>query len=91
MLLEVALRTLLPSSWEWVFAQADIECGSLPSLKGVYPGPYFTFFIVPTVARINEVHDWLLNFIEEEGPFDGLMGFSAVSRSKMPILAGKQG
>lgn len=84
LLREFALRSLLPSSWEWVFHDADLECDALPSVRGLYPGPYFTFFAVPNVRRVKEVHEWLLNLIEEEGPFDGLLGFSMVS-SNMPL------
>ncbi|KAH8692260.1 serine hydrolase FSH [Talaromyces proteolyticus] len=85
-----ALRSLLPNSWEWVFHDAELECAPLPSIKNLYPGPYFTFFLVPSVSRMNELHEWFLNLIEEEGPFDGLMGFSMGGYVPLSLMLKRQ-
>ena len=73
-----AIRACLPGHWEFCFYDADIECGPLPQLEGLYPGPFFTNFAIPTVAVMRDIHQWLLDIVEEDGPFDGFMGFSAV-------------
>ncbi|SMQ54214.1 unnamed protein product [Zymoseptoria tritici ST99CH_3D7] len=72
-----ALRAMLPSHWEWFFINAELECGAHPELADFYPGPYYTPVAVPTVKSIAHFHDWCLDLVAEEGPFDGCMGFSA--------------
>ena len=69
---------MLPDHWEWVFHNAEIECGPLPQFEGVYPGPFYTAMVVPSVVKMRAVHEWITDIVEEDGPFDGLMGFSAV-------------
>ncbi|PNS14520.1 Dihydrofolate reductase [Sphaceloma murrayae] len=71
------LRALLPRHWEWCFYNAEIECGPLPQLEGLYPGPFYTAVALPSLKMIQRVHAWIREIIEEDGPFDGLLGFSA--------------
>jgi hypothetical protein len=82
-----AIRACLPGHWEFCFYDADIECGPSPQLEGLYPGPFYTNFVIPTLAVMRDTHQWLLDIVEEDGPFDGFMGFSAV-RSELPHRTG---
>lgn len=69
---------MLPSHWEWCFINAELECGALPQLADYYPGPHYLAVTIPTVKNIERFYEWFLDVLEEEGPFDGYMGFSAV-------------
>lgn len=68
----------MPSHWQWVFVNSEIECGPHPQFEEVYPGPFFTSTVVPSIVQMRATQEWILDIIDEEGPFDGLFGFSAV-------------
>ena len=70
---------MLPSHWEWEFIDADIECDAAPGIDGIYPGPYLSYFRMPSIDKIQEIHEWVYEVIEEDGPFDGVLGFSEAS------------
>lgn len=41
-----------------------------------YPGPYYCFYELPIPEQVEAAFDLLTDVIEEEGPFDGIIGFS---------------
>lgn len=45
-------------------------------MSGMVPGPYFGWFAGYTTADIAATHSLISAAIEEDGPFDGLIGFS---------------
>ena len=51
----------------------------IKSLADVYPGPYLRWVDVLTTQRVARALSRIEEFIEEEGPFDGVMGISEVS------------
>jgi hypothetical protein len=69
--------SMLPSHWEWVFVEAEIECDAYPGVE-IWPGPYRNYFTAPSLKGMNAAEEWLLGIIDEEGPFDGVFGFSEV-------------
>jgi hypothetical protein len=71
------LMSMLPSHWEWVFVDAEVECGPSPGVE-IWPGPYRNYFVIPDVKTMAHVEEWLLGIVDEEGPFDGVFGFSEV-------------
>lgn len=77
-MLKASLRALLPSHWEWRFIDAELECGPHPQLVDLYPGPYYVAVAIPTVKNLQAFYDWILDVVQEDGPFDGFVGFSAV-------------
>ena len=72
------LRAALPAHWEWEFFDGEVECDPAPGLGDVYPRPFHSYFEIPSVHGIEAAHEAILGFIEDEGPFDAVLGFSEV-------------
>ncbi|KAL9594714.1 MAG: hypothetical protein Q9219_006878 [cf. Caloplaca sp. 3 TL-2023] len=66
----------LPGPHEVVYLAGERECAPAPGVSEIYPGPYLCYYNLPTQDQIEDAHDLVLNFIEDEGPFDGVIGFS---------------
>jgi len=48
-----------------------------PGIAMFYPDrPYFEWYLQENGSTIDESIDWLLSYINENGPFDGILGFS---------------
>lgn len=41
-----------------------------------YPGPYRCYYNLPTPSLVRQAHEFIYEIIEEEGPFEGIIGFS---------------
>ncbi|KAL9006155.1 MAG: hypothetical protein Q9188_001081 [Gyalolechia gomerana] len=70
------LRARLSGSHEFVYLAGEVECDPAPGVSAIYPGPYLCYYQIPTTEQVADAHDLVLNFIEDEGPFDGIIGFS---------------
>lgn len=68
----------LPPHWTFEFHDAPIECGPGLDIGGVYPGPYYCFFESYTPERMSDAVEYVREIVEDEGPFDAVMGFSQV-------------
>ncbi|GAT28019.1 hypothetical protein RIB2604_02500940 [Aspergillus luchuensis] len=87
-----AIQAALGSQHEFVFVDGDIPSeagpGRLTSLYstneahlctgvyGVAEGPYFSFFNLPTASQIYDAFELIDQALEDDGPFDGIFGFS---------------
>lgn len=63
------------------FAQGELDSGPGPGVEGYSEGPYFSYYQWPRTFHDNDqslldAYDLLYEIIEEEGPFDGILGFS---------------
>jgi len=61
--------------------EGDIEAEPGPGIEGYYEGPYFSFYKFPRTfedddTSMMEAYELMYDIIEEEGPFDGVLGFS---------------
>lgn len=45
-------------------------------IDSFYPGPYYSFYELPTKPQVAAALDLLDEAIDDEGPFDGVIGFS---------------
>ena len=72
------IMTLLPSTWTYDFLDAPLSSPPAPELRLVYPPPYFCFFTAVSDASINAAVDLVREVIEEDGPYDAVIGFSQV-------------
>jgi len=46
-------------------------------VRELYPPPYLCFYDMnPSVSQLLEAHDYLNEIVEEDGPFEGVLGFS---------------
>lgn len=61
--------------------EGDVESEPGPGVEGFFEGPFFSYYKWPRTLHddeqsIAEAYDMLYDIIEEEGPFDGVLGFS---------------
>ena len=73
------LRSFLPSEYSYEWFDGDIHMVPQKFLADVYPPPYLTYVDILTTDRIAHALSRIEEFIEDEGPFDGVMGVSEVS------------
>ena len=72
------LRSKLPAHWEYDFLDAPNECGPDFQLKGIFPGPYYCFFEKYSKENMREAVEYVAEVVEEDGPYDLVIGFSQV-------------
>lgn len=68
----------LPPHWTFEFVDAPIDCGPGLDIGQVYPGPYYCFFESYTPDRMHDAVEYVREIVEDEGPFDAIIGFSQV-------------
>ncbi|OKL56915.1 hypothetical protein UA08_07742 [Talaromyces atroroseus] len=82
-----SFRSLLPSYYTFYFPEGEYECAAADGIAEVYPGPYLCWYpFPPTLDHLSEAHELIWNIIEEDGPFDGVMGFSQGAALAASIL-----
>ncbi|KAJ5358479.1 uncharacterized protein N7496_010892 [Penicillium cataractarum] len=69
-------RSLLPDYYEWEFVDADHDCEAAEGVSQIYPGPYLSFYNTPYTKEVSKSHAFIDEMIEQDGPFDAIMGFS---------------
>lgn len=42
----------------------------------IFPGPYFAYHKLPSPLEMHRAYDLVMDVVNEEGPFDGIIGFS---------------
>ncbi|TAQ90648.1 hypothetical protein B7494_g1068 [Chlorociboria aeruginascens] len=71
------IRERLGSWCEFVFLDGELECEPADGISRIFPGPYLCYHPkVPTVSELTSARALVLSVLEEEGPFDGIVGFS---------------
>lgn len=70
------LRKVLPSDYELVFLDGFNTCDAAPGVSGLYPGPCRCWYDTPSSVKVKKGHRALQQYISDEGPFNGVMGFS---------------
>ncbi|KAE9380744.1 hypothetical protein N431DRAFT_477623 [Stipitochalara longipes BDJ] len=58
------------------FIDAPHECPPAPGISEVFPPPYLAWQVQYEPEQIEEAHSFLKSVIEEDGPYDGVIGFS---------------
>lgn len=48
----------------------------LPDIKLIYPPKYLAYYPIAYPHYVEDAQEYVLDIIEDEGPFDGVMGFS---------------
>lgn len=72
------LRSFLPQEYSFEWFEGDFTIVPQKALSDVYPGPYLTYVDLLATDRIARALSRIEQFIEDEGPFDGVMGVSEV-------------
>jgi len=71
------IRAQLGPTYEFVFLDGEVECAPAPGVSHIFPGPYLSFYpAIPTKTELEAAHSLVVSVFEEEGPFDGILGFS---------------
>lgn len=55
---------------------APHECPPAPGIATIYPPPYLAWHSEYEPRNIRAAHNFLRSIIEEDGPYDGVIGFS---------------
>ncbi|OJJ70375.1 hypothetical protein ASPBRDRAFT_618922 [Aspergillus brasiliensis CBS 101740] len=66
------------------FVEGDVDSAPGPGIAGYYEGPYYSYYRFPLPLSTPEsgnpslldAYDWLYDVIAQDGPFDGILGFS---------------
>jgi hypothetical protein len=58
------------------FIDAQHECPPAPGISEVFPPPYLAWHTQYEPEHIEAAHSFLRSVIEEDGPYDGVIGFS---------------
>lgn len=63
------------------FIEGDIESEPGPGIAGFYDGPFYSYYKFPRSfsdddSSLLEAYNLLYEIIADEGPFDGILGFS---------------
>ncbi|KAK5996869.1 Esterase alnB [Cladobotryum mycophilum] len=69
------VRALDPN-YEFVYLDGAIETQRGPGMAPYYPGPFYSYTTGYSPKEIRDALDDLDDFIQENGPFDGIIGFS---------------
>ncbi|KAM7200795.1 Serine hydrolase (FSH1) domain containing protein [Rhypophila sp. PSN 637] len=70
------LCSMLGPAHEYVYINGGISCGPARDLPDFVPGPFYSWYEALSSPQCQESHDAISETIEEEGPFDGVIGFS---------------
>jgi len=70
---EPIIRALV--SVELTFVDALIECSGDAAIAKFYRGPFFRHWD-GTLESVRQCHAYIVDVVNEEGPFDGVVGFS---------------
>ncbi|PGH26934.1 hypothetical protein AJ80_01316 [Polytolypa hystricis UAMH7299] len=58
------------------FIDAQFESPAAPGISQLYPPPYLSWHNKYEPENVRLVHDYVTSIIEEDGPYDGVIGFS---------------
>lgn len=64
------------------FLEGECDSDPGPGIAGYFDGPYYSYYKFPRSfsdiddSDVLDAYDQLYTVIEEEGPFDGILGFS---------------
>ncbi|KAJ4293020.1 hypothetical protein N0V88_005684 [Collariella sp. IMI 366227] len=70
------IRAHLGPEHEFLYVDGFIECEPAPGMDGVFPPPYYGYFSTPTRDQLLAACEFVEQVVEEEGPFDGVVGYS---------------
>ena len=52
----------------------------------MFPGPYLCYYDIPLESKVRAAQEYILGVVEDEGPFDGILGFSQGAALAASIL-----
>ena len=64
------------NAYTFDFVDGPYPCGAAPGVDLFYEAPYYSFYEPSSIAAIRLAHEWLQGYIEDNGPYDGVLMFS---------------
>ncbi|KAL2069773.1 hypothetical protein VTL71DRAFT_14452 [Oculimacula yallundae] len=80
------IRAHLPANWEFQFLDGLVEVPPTPGVGDIYPGPFCCYHGEPTLQDLQAVYELCMEVVEEDGPFDAILGFSQGSAMAATIM-----
>lgn len=74
--MSAALSSRISTEHTFDFVDAEVDCPPAPGVGEFYPGPYAGWFPSYEPSSVKQIQDNLRQIIEEDGPYDGVIGFS---------------
>ncbi|KAH8819281.1 EF-hand calcium-binding domain protein [Xylogone sp. PMI_703] len=71
-----ALRDRISPKHTFDFIDATLDCAPTPGVSDFYAPPYLCWYTRFDPLHIQQAHDHLWSVIDEDGPYDGVIGFS---------------
>lgn len=73
-----SFRAKLPSEWQWDFPDAPYSAKPHPGIDVLFSSPTYAWWLASQdiVNAVRAAHLWLDEYIEENGPYDGVCCFS---------------
>ncbi|KAK0757889.1 hypothetical protein N5P37_009181 [Trichoderma harzianum] len=81
------LRSRLPSEWEFEFLDGEVEAQPAPGVSEYFPGPYLCYYDDPTPQAVQDAVDMIMDVVQEDGPFDAILGFSNGAALAATVIA----
>lgn len=71
-----SFRSLLPGNYQFTFVDGPVFCEPSLGAAEFYNGPYRCWYNTPTRTKVERCHRQMLEYLDNEGGFDLVMGFS---------------
>jgi pimeloyl-ACP methyl ester carboxylesterase len=83
------MRELGPS-YRFTFVDGAVPCGHGPGVPHWASGPFYSYTTGFSPSEVQDALSWLDQFVEENGPFDGVFGFSLGSALAIAYILDRQ-
>ncbi|KAJ5115818.1 hypothetical protein N7456_000166 [Penicillium angulare] len=70
------LRKAADLSWDFHYQSGEVVCSAAPGIESVFPGPFYCYTREFDPEGVSTSYAVLDKTIEENGPFEGALGFS---------------
>ncbi|KAL6230300.1 hypothetical protein BDW75DRAFT_234510 [Aspergillus navahoensis] len=77
---------MIGESHDYVFLDGPVSCGPAKEIPPNMPGPFYNWYDGLSSAQVRDAHDLVKDVAEDEGPFDGVIGFSQGASLALSIL-----
>jgi hypothetical protein len=65
----------------------QFESSHLIGIGSIFPGPYRAFYRTPSADDVKAAYDFIMEVVREDGPFDGVIGFSQGAAIAASVIA----
>ena len=80
------LRSRLHARHTFDFVDGKGNCGAASGISGSYPPPYLCWYELGSPGGVHAAQEYLRSIIDEDGPYDGVIGFSEGAALAVSLL-----